>query len=471
MRVFMCNPPAADGVRIVREGRCMQRQGAWTAVWAPVTLALGAAVLLEQGHEVILHDCIVEEIDYAGVQRIVAEFKPDVVVINTATPSIESDLGTARIIKQVDKRVFTAALGIHVTVFAAENLRDYPELDAVIRGEPEFTIRDLVAALASGESLDGIEGLSFRRNGGVAANPDRPRIASLDLLPSPAWQLVQRHLYRMPFMDQPFLLIPTGRGCPYQCRFCADPTFYGHTLATRSPRRVVDEMVWIRDTFEIMDFLFWSESFTINARYAMAVAEEILRRGGRFRWVCNSRVDNVDLELLIALKKAGCWMIGYGIEVGTQAILDRMHKGTTLEQAHRAVRLAHTAGLEVTGHCVLGYPGETREMVERTIDFTLELDLDFAQYYCAVPFPGAELYEEARAAGWIVSDDWSRFEQNFSVLTTGMLAAEDVMELRRKAFRKFYMRPKTVLRTIRRLRSRAQVLKFLSMVRDFITWV
>lgn len=471
MKALMLNPPAADGVKLVREGRCMQRQGAWTAVWAPLSLALSAAVLLEDGHDVILHDCIVEEIELEGVRKILGDFRPDLVLINTVTPSIDYDLAITKVIKEVCPTAFTVAFGIHVTVYPEASLQQYLTLDAVIRGEPELAIRDIARARERNQELTGVAGIHYRAHDQVVGNPDRTPLKSLDELPFPAWQLVQRQLYRMPFLDNPFLLVATGRGCPYQCNFCADPTFYGHKLIVRSPARVVDEMEWVRDSFGIIDFLFWSESFTINPRYARAVAEEIIKRGDTFRWVCNSRVDNVTYDLLKTFQRAGCWMIGYGVEVGSQEILDRMHKGTTLEQARQAVSLAHKAGLEVTGHCVVGYPGETRSTIEQTMKFTIELDLDFAQFYCAVPFPGSELYGTAQAQGWITTKDWTRYEQNFSVLTTPQITAAEVMALRAKAYRRFYLRPRMIGKTIVRIRTRKQLRKFLSMVRDFITWL
>ncbi len=471
MRVLLLNPPAPEGVKLVREGRCMQRMGAWTAVWAPVSLALTGALLLEKGHEVILHDCIVEEIDTEGVVRIAGEFKPELVVVNAVTPSIDSDLGMAAHLKAVLPSLHVTAFGIHVTVKDKESLEKFPELDSVIRGEPETAAAELAESLSKGGGLGSVKGITFRENGKIVRNAERPPLESLDELPFPAWQLIRRDLYRMPFSNKEFLLVPTGRGCPHKCRFCADPAFYGHKLIIRTPSRVVDEMEWVKKEFGIEDFLFWSESFTLNPKYAQQVAEEMIRRNTGFRWVCNSRVDNVNEEMLRKFKQAGCWMIGYGIEVGSQRILDLMNKRTTLDQARNAVEMARKAGLEVTGHCVVGYPGETREEIIKTIEFAKELDLDFAQFYCVVPFPGSELYEQAIANGWIINHDWTQFEQNFSVITTEQLSADEVMALRRKAYKSFYLRPRMVWKTLKRVRSYKEFSFFVKMAKEFVTWV
>ncbi len=472
MRVLLLNPPAADGVRQVREGRCMQRAGAWTAVWTPISLATCAAVLRRGGHEVRLRDCIVEDIDFNRLAYIVSAFRPGLVVFNAVTPAIVSDLSTARLVKAIAPQARCAAIGIHGTALPAETLDMEPALDIVVRGEPEIT----VAELAAGRDNSSIPGISWRANGTIAHNPDRPFVADLDELPFPAWDLIRTALYRMPFSGERFLLVGTGRGCPYSCAFCADHTYYGKRLRLRSAGSVADELQRNLRDFGVRDFLFWSESFTLSRRFAAALAEEVIRRRLPVRWVCNSRVDHVDRELLELLRRAGCWMIGYGIESGVQRILDSVRKGTTLEQARRAVAASHAAGLQVTGHCVLGFPGETRADVLQTIRFAVDLDLDFAQFYCAVPFPGSELYERARGAGWICSDDWSRFEQNFSVLDCRGAwprapTPEEIMQLRRAAYRRFYLRPRLIARTLKGTHSLQQFGRLAGGVRDFLTWV
>ena len=467
MRVLLVNPPAADGVRQVREGRCMQRAGAWTAVWTPISLATCAAVLRRRGHHVRLRDCIVENIDFARLSHIIASFRPQLLVFNAVTPALVSDLSTARFAKAVDPTILCAAIGIHGTALPQETLETEPALDCVVRAEPEMT----VAELADGGDRSAVAGISWRADGAIRHNPDRPFLRDLDELPLPAWDLIRTSLYRMPFSGERFLLVGTGRGCPHRCTFCADRAYYGNRLRLRSPGSVADELERNLRDFGVRDFLFWSESFTLSRRFAAEVAQEIARRELDLRWVCNSRVDHVDRELLELFRRAGCWMIGYGIESGVQRILDGVRKGATVEQARAAVAAAHAAGLSVTGHCVLGFPGETRADILQTIRFARELQLDFAQFYCAVPFPGSELYDEARQAGWISTDDWSRFEQNFSVLNTPQLSAQEIMELRRDAYRRFYLRPALVVRTLKQTRSLRQFGRLAGSVKDFLTWV
>lgn len=471
MKAYFINPPAPKGVEMVREGRCMQRKGAWTAVWPPISLALCAALLEKKGLTVKLSDCIVEKINPAGLAKKIKAFKPNLVVINTSTPSVVSDLSICDLIKKINPKVKTAVFGIHVTALPEESFGYAKGLDVVVRGEPEETVLALAERIAERRSLIGLLGVTWRNGRKIVRNPARPWIRNLDQLPFPAWHLIDKNNYQMPFTKRPFFLVATGRGCPYQCLFCADKTYYGQKLRLRSPKRIVDELEHNQKTYGVSDFLFWTESFTINNQFALGVCDEIIRRELKVCWVCNSRVDNVSLKLLKRFKQAGCQMIGYGVESGNQEILNRVRKGTTLEQARKAVALAKKAELEVTGHCILGLPGETEESVEQTEKFVRDLGLDFVQFYCAVPFPGSDLYDLAQKEGWVISNDWARYEQNFSVLSYPGLSATQVMDLRRQAYKNFYLSPRTVIKTLLRLKSPREAWRFLGMAKEFLSWI
>ncbi|MCL6106474.1 MAG: B12-binding domain-containing radical SAM protein [Actinobacteria bacterium] len=472
MRVLFLNPPPVGGVNVVREGRCMQRTGAWTAVWAPVSMATSAAVLREQGFDPKLIDCSVEAVDLAALERAVREWAPSLVVINTATPSIETDVAIASLVRRAAPEARSVAMGIHPSALPGSCFEMDENLDMVIRGEPEYTIRDTALALRDGVDLASVAGLSWRDGEGrIHENDRRLFIEDLDELPFPAWDLIDTGLYRLPFSNERFLLVATARGCPYGCTFCANKIYYGARLRKRSAGRIVDEMQWVAEQFGVRNFLFWSESFTNDQEYAIETANEIKRRDPGFSWVCNSRVDTVSPELLKAIKEAGCWMIGFGIESGNQQVLDSVRKGTTLKQSADAVRMAHEAGLEVTGHCVLGFPGETEETMQQTIDFTRFLKLDYVQFYCAVAFPGSKLYDRCVENGWIDNADWKYFEQNFSVINTPQLSADQVMAARERAFRQFYRQPRVVLNSIKKIRKPADAANFARMVKDFLTWV
>ncbi|MFO8058754.1 MAG: radical SAM protein [bacterium] len=470
MKVQLINPPASEGVDIVREGRCMQRGGAWTAVWAPISLATIAAVLERENVECRLDDCIIEKLGLEALRERARGFGPDMVVVNTATPSIDSDLFAVQSLKEDLPGAVFLAIGIHVSALPEETLMQCHELDAVVRGEPELTVRDAARAVSAKNDLSAVPGLSVRKKDELIHGPDREP-ADLDSLPAPAWHLARTDLYRMPFSGDPFLLVGTSRGCPFHCRFCADPVYYGHALRLKSPERIVTEMEEIREKYGIRDFLFWSESFTLKREWTVRVLNELTRSGADFRIVCNSRTDHVDPELLSLMREAGVWMVGYGVESGSQFVLDLMNKKTSVEQNRKAITWTKEAGLQATAHMVIGYPGETRETVQETIDFACSLPLDYAQFYCAAPFPGSTLYREAKEKGLLRKEPWTRFEQNYCVLDTPELSAREVMEWRKKAYRRFYASPARAWRVLKRDVGWKRLPRFGRMMLSFRGWI
>ncbi|MBI3846005.1 MAG: radical SAM protein [Planctomycetes bacterium] len=470
MRALFLNPPTGRGPRRMREGRCQQRASAWATVWPPLSLARTAAVLRDDGMDVRICDGTVLPIGLDDLTRDVAAWQPDLVVFNAVTPTIESDLSLPTALRAVAPHARFAALGVHVTSLTDESFALGPDLDVIVRGEPEETVREWARAVRQNTDFADVSGISWRDGGAVRHNADRPFIRDLDALPFPAWDLVDRSAYRSPISGRPFVLVGAGRGCPYPCKFCVAPAYYGQTPRLPSPRRIGDEVERNLRDFGIREFLFWSDSFTLRREHALGIANEIEDRHLGVEWSCNSRVDHVDPDLLSAFRRAGCKAIAYGVESGTQAILDEVGKHVTLDQIRRAVLWTREAGIASIAHCVVGYPGETATSIRRTIEFVKELDVDFAQFYCATPLPGSTLFEEARTKGWITTADWSQFDQDNFILETDGLDAETVMRLRDEAYRRFYVRPKTVWRALRRSTPRGAVRTLAAQVRDFLSW-
>jgi len=456
---------------MIREGRCMQPEEAWTFVWAPISLAISAAVLRGQGFDVKISDCTAEGIDKNLLNQKIREFNPDLIIINTGTPSIIDDIKVAECTKKISPSIKVGAIGIHISVLPDETFSLSKHLDYLIRREPEYIVKDLALNLRDQKPLEGIKGLSYRTDKKIIHNPDREFIKNLDDLPFPAWDLMDLDQYRMPFTDKRFLPINISRGCPYQCTFCNAKVYYGNKLRIRSSQKVADEIEWVKNKFGIDEFFFWSDSFTISNKHALEVADEIIKRDLKIKWVCNSRVDNINLKLLKRIKQAGCWMIGYGIESGNQQILNDCQKNVTLVQSIKAVKLAKKAGLQIAAHTIIGLPGETKETAKQTLKFLKNLNVDYAHFYCAVPFPGSKLYEEALEKGWIITNDWSRFSQADSIMDIGTIKAKDVVRLKTKSYIGYYLRPKQIYRTLRKIKSFSEFKNFLYMIKKFLIWV
>ena len=443
MQILVLNPPTRDGKGFIREGRCNQEGSVWTTLWPPISLATMAAVLERDGHRVAAIDAGAIGLPRERLLEGVASQPPDAVIWSTGTPSIADDLALAGELKSAAPRAATAVFGTHVTALDRKVLEETPGLDAVFRNEPEATAGVWAERVAKGEPLDGVAGLSFRSGPEIVRNPDRPFLDDLDALPDPAWHLFDLDAYRLPLKGERFLMVTPHRGCPYPCSFCTAQTYYGARLRKRSPARVVLEIERNLTRYGVREFFFWSDTFTLHKGYVLELSQALEPLG--ISWASNSRVDSIDAEVAQAMRRAGCWMVSFGIETGDQAVLETMGKGASVEEASAAVRVAKEAGLKVAGHFVLGLPGETRESLERTLHFASRLPLDFVQFYCAVPLPGSRLYQTARERGWLASEDFSRFRQDEAVLNLPGLSPAEVMRYRQLAYRRFYMKPHVLL--------------------------
>jgi radical SAM superfamily enzyme YgiQ (UPF0313 family) len=473
VRILLLNPPTVEGKGFIREGRCTQEGGVWTTLWPPISLATVGAVLERDGHEVEARDASATGYPRAKLLADVAEAPPDAVIWSTGTPSIADDLALATELKRVAPSTSTGVFGTHVTALDEACLRDTPALDAIFRNEPEATVAEWVSKLRAPERFAEISGLSFRdRSKGTGAgwfhrNPDRPFLSDLDQLPSPAWHLFDLDAYRLPLKGQRFLMVTPHRGCPYPCSYCTAQTYYGAKLRRRSVERVIEEIRRNVEVHGVKELFFWSDTFTLDKRYVMALCEAMTPLG--VGWASNSRVDTIDAELAGAMRRAGCWMISFGIESGSQKLLDAVGKGATVDEAERAVAVVKAAGIKVAGHFVLGLPGETKESLDETLALAARLPLDFEQFYCAVPFPGSRLYDEAREKGWLHEDDFSRYRQDEAILELPGLTREEVARYRQAAYRRFYSRPRVAMSALGLLSPR-NLWRATSAFRRFMGW-
>lgn len=450
MKTYLLNPTIDKKDPYIREGRCMQKASSWATIWPPVTLAVLANLARTKG-PVRLVDGNVEDLSLAQLLSDVRAMEPDLVVINTGFPSIDEDMAVAKKIKEAFPKIPLLAFGVYFTLLETEGLKDYPFLDFAIHGEPEDTFMELLGALENRRSdFSTIAGLIYRAEGGFRKNPGRPLIADLDQLPKPARDLLRNERYRLPHNDKAFTLINVARGCPYPCIYCIVHPYYGNKVRKHSVQYVIDEIRECIEKYGVEEFLFWEEVFTLDKKYAMELCQAILDHGFTFQWAATTRVGLLDEELLRMMKKAGCYLLGLGIESGVQEILDTARKNQTVEDARRAVALCKKAGIRTMGHFIFGLPGETRETAEKTIRFLLDLDLDYMQSYCAVPYPKTEYGKMAQEKGWIRAVPWSQYDfGGTSIVDMGTLTPQDVTYFRERAFKKFYYRPGYLLKKLR----------------------
>jgi anaerobic magnesium-protoporphyrin IX monomethyl ester cyclase len=470
VKILLTNPPSKDRKKFIREGRCTQEEGAWGTLWPPVSLATIGAVLEAEKYSISIIDCAARGDDWEDLSSQVSQFKPDIIVLSTGTPTINNDLNLCAWLKEKFPQIITIAFGTHVTALDKESMKKYPSIDFIVRNEPEITIKELVRALLMNDPIESIQGITFRdKNRGTVSNPARPFIENLDSLPFPAWHKVDINLYRLPLKGNRYLIVSPLRGCPYRCSFCTCQTYYGNRVRRRSPESVISEIRYDMEKFGVKDFFFWAETFVIDKEFVRRLCNGILEAGIKISWTANSRVDTVDESLLKLMADAGCWMLSYGIESAEQKVLDSVLKGTKVEHAKIAIDASRKAGIKTAGHFIFGLPGDSEESIKKTIDYAMTLDLDFAQFYSAVPFPGSQIYSEALTKGWIKSDGFENYRQDNAIMILPSLPPERVNYYRRVAFRRFYISFKTFFVSAKLLRLR-NIGRIIAVAKNFFAW-
>jgi anaerobic magnesium-protoporphyrin IX monomethyl ester cyclase len=286
------------------------------------------------------------------------------------------------------------------------------------------------------KSLSEVAGITFKKNGKVFRTPDRPFIQDIDSLPYPAHKHFDVTKYKI--SGKTYMPIITSRGCPFNCAFCLASKMCGKGFRARSPSKVVDELEWLRDTFEAGAFAFYDDTFTYDVNRAIAICDEMKARKFGLPWDCRTRVDRVSKELLTKLRSTNCQLIHFGVESGSQQMLNTMRKGTTVEQNARAIKWAKESGILVAISLVIGYPGETPEMLQQTIDFIHKTKPDYVYMCEAVPYPGTELYNYVKELGLEISENWNQYHEQMQVFKNTLLPLEKLEETKKALYDSFF---------------------------------
>jgi len=412
--------------------------------FTPLGLGYLAAILEKNNFEVDVIDCQALGISYAEFKTEVSKRKPDVVGMTSTTLTYKSALEIAKISKQVHPNCLTVLGGCHVTFWDENALKECSSLDVVVRKEGENTFLEFVQRLDANESFNDILGITCRDGDNFIRNPDRPYIEDLDSLPFPAhhlWPLDRLKKYG----DVMFPLM-TSRGCVYWCEFCSAVRMFGRRYRMRSAKNVVDEMEYLHKTYGSSTFTFYDDAFTVDQARVEEICKELHDRNLKLTWDCGTRVDMVSKELLQKMKDAGCIAVWFGVEAGSQLVLDKMGKGFTARLTKNAFKMAQDIGLMTIASVVFGFPGETKETAMETIKFIQEINPDDVGFYIATPYPGTPMAEQVKKNGWLRVTDFNKYDTATPIFELPTLSMQEVREIREKAFHKFYIRPTYILR-------------------------
>ena len=470
MKISILNPSFGDDfVRVARwaaksRGR-VQRH--------PEYLLIAAQVLIDAGHDVQFVEAAARNFTPEESYKIVAEFKPEILVIHATTPSIYNDIEQATEIKKLTgcKVAFVgqhASAEIHNTFEISNNTVDY-----ILQGEYDYSLRDLADKMAPEKIL----GMSWQDGQKIVINANRPPI-DVNELPFPAWQLIEPEWYPDGGKKFPFLTLITGRGCNNGCTFCRDPQLmYGYKLRNRTALKVVDEMEYdLKVHPQIREIMFETDTFAADPKHVIEVCNEIIKRGinKKISWSCNMRVDT-DLKVLELMKKSGCRMLMTGFEFGYDDGLKAINKGgVNTEMASNYAHRAHDLGFTIHGCFMIGAPGETRETAQQTIDFAKSLPMDTIQITGMACYPGTSLYRWAKENEFIQANDWRDWltsaKEQKTLLSYPQLSSQDIDGFIDKGLKEFYLRPKQMWQMLISIRSFGDLLRKLHGFKAFVDY-
>ena len=452
MRILLIIPPYTNFEGMKESGGHMLSLG----------LAYIAAYLRSKTDDQIeILDTEVEGLDYDQIKDRIKRSKPDICGFNCPTPTMAHVSRLTSLIKQTLPACQVILGGIHPTVMPRKSLQETGADFAVI-GEGEITFFELTEALKNKQAdFSKIPGLAWRSGQEIIVNAPREFVKDLDSLPFPARDLFNLPLYysapTKKVSEEKATPILTSRGCPFNCIHCCSKVVWRGQLRFRSAQNVLAEIEECVNKYDLKEFNFFDDTFTANRARVMEICQGLIDRRLNVSWICFSRVNTIDKELATIMKRAGCQKISFGLESGSQDILNLMRKNTTLAMARQAVADVAQSDIAVHASFMLGNVGETEATIKETLAFAKSLPLDNATFFITSPFPGTDLYDIARSLGSV--NEQTRWEE-FAPLTNASpilvqknVSKERLIYWQKRAFREFYLRPKYIIRKLRLLTS------------------
>lgn len=418
-------------------------------MYYPYWMSYAAGAVEQAGFNTKFIDAPGDGWDYDEVEKKIVEFNPGLFILDTTTPSIHNDIVVLDKLKTKFPQVKFCMVGTHATGMVDETFSLAPNLDCIARGEYDYTVRDLALAVENGTPWSEIQGLSYRENGELKHNPDRPLIEDLDELPFVS-DVYKRHLniynYFNPDCLYPNVTLLSGRGCPYKCSFCLFVhTLSGGKVRYRSVDNVLEEMVHIQKIHPAAKaFFFEDDLFTLNEKRCVELCEGMIKRGVKLQWNANARAK-LSYETMKVMKKAGCHALCVGFESGNQDILDAYGKKITLEDYLQFAKNAHRAGIKFHGAFIVGGPGENKEKMMNTLNMAIKIKPDTAQFYPLMVYPGTPEYQRMQDLGLLITTDYNKWLTKDGlhncIIRTEDSSPEDLIRFCDFARRKFYLRP------------------------------
>ncbi len=447
-RWLLINPPTG---KYIRETRCQApvKGVLATALRPPLDLAYIAACISIFGCECRITDYPAEGKVWDDFLSDIIAYEPDYVVVNTTTFTLKKDLLTCEIVKKTNPNIVTLAKG--AIFYASQNdiLENNPELDIAVIDDDEAGFGDI----ASGKPLSEVPGIIYREEGKICRNIKRKPI-NLDELPAPRRDLLKNELYIRPDNGKMQTTILVGRGCDSNCTYCVATLVGGHKVRYRSVESVINEVKDCIRNYHFRDFYFLADNFTSDKQWVTNFCKRILELDVRINWLCNSRIDCIDEDRLILMKKSGCWGISMGVESGSQYILDKIGKGISLERVRKSVLLCKKHKMVCLLHFMIGFPWDNYNTINASIKFARSLRWGIIEFNILIPLPGTLIEKIIKNLGLMQPETmFESADYSIPLARTIELGRDELMRLRRKAFIRVYSNPLLLIHSLRLFKS------------------
>lgn len=422
-------------------------------LYPPIGLCYIASILRNSGHKVLMLDVsLIIESEVTGIMRnMMLNNSIDFVGITATTPQIEEAFDILSIVKEVNKKCLTIVGGPHVSAMPMHVLNN-KYVDIIVMGEGEETIADLFSNI---NNLKEVNGIGFKSNGSTVINKARPLIKDLNSVPYPAYDLLDMKQYGDVFLGRG-LGVSGSRGCPYSCSFCSKSVF-GNEIRLRSSENFINELIHWKNNYNVQNFFFQDEVFSIDKNRATDICERIIKSNLNIKWLCSTRANLLTKDLMRLMRDAGCINLGIGVESADKKILEHCTKKVTLEDIQRVVKWANELKITCQGFFIIGLPYETKDSIKRTIDFSRKVGFDYVSFSTLIPLPNTKIWDMAERGELIrwKNKDFTAFgKYSDPVIETADLTTEELKYYFKLAYRKFYFDPKYILRRIIALRPR-----------------
>lgn len=450
MKVLLLNPPFLNKYSKSSRSPAVTKSG---TIYFPLWLSYSAGVLDEDGHKLKLIDAPAKCLNFDQTLELIKSFEPELIVEDTSTASITSDLAFAKTIKKALPNAKICLVGTHVSATVNEILPQYADfIDFIARHEYDYTIRELANKLNDNSQYNKINGISYVEKGKLVNNKDREYIENLDELPFVS-KVYNKYLdiedYFYAHVSYPTVSIFSSRGCPSKCFYCMySQVMFGKVYRKRSANNLFEEVLYIKKTFpKVKEILIDDDNFTVDQQNVQDFCELMIKNQIKLKWIVQARVD-LSYETMLLMKKAGCKLVVVGFESGNQEILNNMKKGITLEQSYRFNENAKKAKMRVHGCFMVGNPGETKKTMQDTLEFAKKLKLDTVQFFPLMIYPGTEAYQWAKDKGYIKANKYSEWLKKDGthncVLATEELTSTELVDFCDYARKNFYLRPRYI---------------------------